>query len=142
MPPPAPTPMSANTTHFSLHHPSKLVNLRPNTWLALETLIEFIVLSYLTWALFYLIYLWICGAVWSVKGLRELTGRRKRGKEGKEQRRIEEITEEVTETNEGHYAPTVQQTEDNGVEDNNIRETPNDAGTHEHTTGRRRRMTL
>ncbi|KAF2445689.1 hypothetical protein P171DRAFT_271157 [Karstenula rhodostoma CBS 690.94] len=141
MPPSAPTPISASSTHFSLHHPIKLMTLRPNAWLALETLIEFVVVSYLIWALFYLIYLWMCGAVWTVKGLRDLVGRRKGGNKWRGERRMEKTKDKVTGTNQEHSTPRFQEICVNGVKDKD-KKTSKDTGTHGDNTGRGRRKTL
>lgn len=72
MPPPLPIPVSATPAPFSAAHPIKLMTLRPNTWFALETFVEFIVVSYFVWALFYFLYLCVCGVVWIAKVIRDL----------------------------------------------------------------------
>lgn len=136
MPPSAPTPISASSTHFSLHHPVERRTLRPKTWLALETLIEFVVVSYLIWALFYLIYLWTCGAVWTAKRLRDLVGRRSGGKKWREERRAEKMKEEATEANEEHSALSFQEKNESRVHDDEENKPPKDTGTHGDNTGR------
>ncbi|KAF1979457.1 hypothetical protein BU23DRAFT_97908 [Bimuria novae-zelandiae CBS 107.79] len=79
---PPSTPLSADPTHFSASHPLNLTTLRPNTWFAPETLIEFVVVSYLIWWLFYFLYLCVCAAVWIGKVVRDYVRRRKDGQVG------------------------------------------------------------
>jgi hypothetical protein len=141
MPPPALTPLSAST-HFSLHSPIKLMTLRPNTWFALETLVEFVVVSYLIWALFYLIYLWVCGAVWTAKGLRDLVGRRKGGEKWRDERQLETTGRKVAGENEGQSGPAYKEKDKGTVEDASNEKSPIVIGTHEDDTRRGRRMTV
>ena len=138
MPPAAPTALSTSSTHFSLHHPIKLMTLRPNTWFALETLIEFVVVSYLTWALFYLVYLWVCGALWMVKGLRYIFEGRRRGKKWWEERRLEKSKETAEDTNQRPATCADEEMDGKSVEGGLDKKRAKDTD----NTGRERSMTV
>ncbi|KAJ4347036.1 uncharacterized protein N0V89_010970 [Didymosphaeria variabile] len=142
MPPPAPTPLSANNTYFSSRHPRKLMTLRPNTWFAVETFVEFILVSYLIWALFYFIYLWICGAVWMVKGLKNMIGRRRGGTKWSEERRSENMKDKVPDTTGEQSGSAYNEMEERNVEDDLDKKSWRDAVTYGDDTGRERRMTV
>lgn len=66
-----PPPLS-HKRPFDRSHPIKLTTWRPTTWLVLEDLIEFLIAFYFIWAAFYLIYMFVCGAVWLVRRSKDL----------------------------------------------------------------------
>jgi hypothetical protein len=118
------------------------MTLRPNTWFALEMLIEFVVISYLIWALFCLIYLWVCGAVWTVKEFRDLVKRRKGGEKWRDGWRVEKMGEQVAEANEGQSGPAFREMGERTIEGEPNEKSPKAIGTHGDDTRRGRRMTV
>lgn len=142
MPPLAPTPISASNTRTSLRQAVKLTTLRTNTWLAIETLIEFVVVFYLIWTLFYLMYLCTCGAMWTVKKLRDFERGRKWVKVWTRDQRMQQTRKHTTAASERQPALVFQQLCKDSVEHGNAQETLKDTGTYGYETGRGRRMTL